>query len=179
MAHKVKAGSFADERRGSRHSRGYGAAWDRLRESIRVRAAGLCEPCLAVGLVHEGHQCDHKISRAEWRRLHGSLAGVDDPSNLQWMHRDCHAAKTIIDRQRAAGADVPPWAPTPTPTAAAASKPSGPGAPTRGAPGTGGQEAGGGEKSAAPVLGTDRLAKFSRAGVLGGGGIPDAAGGAD
>lgn len=177
MAHKVKAGSFADERRGSRHSRGYGAAWDRLRESIRVRAAGLCEPCLAVGLVHEGHQCDHKVSKAEWRRLHGSLAGVDDPSNLQWMHRDCHAAKTIIDRQRAAGADVPPWAPTRmTHPAAEAGTAAGPGAPPRGAPGS--PQVGGGEKSAASPFRTDRLGKFSCAGNLGGGVPPEAAGGA-
>ena len=76
--HKVKPGSFSDSRRGSRHKRGYGSEWDRTREAVKLRASGLCEPCLAVGVVHEGHQCDHIISKAEWQRLRGSL-----PASMQ------------------------------------------------------------------------------------------------
>ena len=182
MAHKVNPGTFADSRRGSRHQRGYGSDWDARRERIKVRACGLCEPCLAVGVVHEGHQCDHIISKAEWKRLHGSLAGVDDDTNLQWMNRDCHAAKTIIDRQRAAGADVPPWAPAPLATnptpATEAGKSSGPSAPMRGALGTGGRQAGGGEKSGVAQLGTEPPGKFLRAGNPGGGVSPHGSGGA-
>ncbi|RZI62339.1 MAG: HNH endonuclease [Rubrivivax sp.] len=109
--HKVRPGSFADSRRGSRHDRGYGSRWDRTREAIKTRASGLCEPCRAAGFVHEGHHCDHVISKGEWLRLHGSLVGVDAPSNLQWLNRDCHAQKTVIDRMRASGADVPRWQP--------------------------------------------------------------------
>ena len=176
MLHKVKAGTFADSRRGSRHERGYGSRWDKIRERIKKRASGLCEPCVEIGVVHEGHQCDHRISKAEWKRLHGTLAGVDDDTNLQWMNRDCHAAKTIVDRQRAAGLDVPPWAPaapaTHNTTAASSSKPSGPVAPIRGATGTGGQQAGGGEKSGADLAGTEPPVKFLRAGNPGGGVSP-------
>lgn len=133
-AHKVRAGSFADAQRGSRHKRGYGTDWDKTREVVKVRANGLCEPCLAVGIVHEGHECDHVISKAEWRRLHRSLAGVDALTNLQWMNRDCHARKTVIDRMRAAGSDVPAWQP-PTPTAAIAGVDAGPGASPPAGPG--------------------------------------------
>lgn len=129
--HKVKAGTFADARRGSRHERGYGSAWDKKRERILKRDAGLCQPCLAQGIVHEGTHVDHTISKAEWRRVHGSLDGCDDDSNLQTINAECHKAKTQAE-------------------AAAA-------------------RAGGGEKSAAPVLGTERLAKFSRAQVSRGG----------
>lgn len=152
--HKVKDGSFADSRRGSRHKRGYGVEWDRLREQVRVDAAGLCQPCLAVGVVHEGHHCDHRVSKGEWKRVHGTLAGVDDRSNLQWINRDCHAAKTAIDRLRAAGADVPPWSPA-SPEAAA-----GP-AQALGAPfshGPAAREQGrGGEMFTAALARTDRL----------------------
>lgn len=163
--HKVKAGTFADSRRGSRHERGYGSAWDKTRERILKRDAGLCQPCLAQGIVHEGTHVDHKISKAEWRRVHGSLEGCDDDSNLQTINAECHKAKTQAEAAAARGLASHPH----MPPAAAAGKTSGPGAPTRGAPGTGGQEAGGGEKSAAPVLGTERLAKFSRAQVSRGG----------
>lgn len=158
MAHKVKAGSFADKARGSRQARGYGAAWDKLRERIKRRASGLCEPCLKIGLVHEGHDCDHIVSKEEWRRLHGSLAGVDDESNLQWIARDCHRIKTLAEAAAARGAH----ADCPAHLTAA---------------GQAAARAGGGEKSEAPSLGTDLLAKLSRAGNLGGGVPPAADGG--
>lgn len=158
MAHKVKAGSFADKARGSRQARGYGADWDKRRERIRRRASGLCEPCLRIGIVHQGHACDHITSKAEWQRLHGTLDGVDDDSNLQWINRDCHRIKTLAEAAAARGAraDCPAHL-----TAA----------------GQAAARAGGGEKSEAPLYGTDPVTKFSRAGNLGGGVPPDAAGG--
>lgn len=94
MAHKVKADSFADKRRGSRHERGYGSAWDRIRRGILARDFGLCQVCLPKGIVHEGTEVDHKVSKAEWKRLHGNLNGVDDPSNLQAINKVCHRVKT-------------------------------------------------------------------------------------
>lgn len=164
--HKVRPGSFADERRGNRHKRGYGTEWDKTREAIKVRAHGLCEPCLTVGIAHEGHECDHVISKAEWRRVHGSLAGVDAPTNLQWMNRDCHAAKTVIDRMRAAGASVAPWSPQP-PTAVIA-RPAGSQPPARTAPGptaaSGSSMAPGvGQKSEGSPARTVRLVEVSTA----------------
>ena len=163
MAHKVKDGSFADSRRGSRHKRGYGSEWDSKRERIKQRAAGLCEPCLPLDIVHAGHECDHKISKAVWQRTYGTLAGADDDANLQWINRDCHRIKTLAEAAAARGI-VPA---TDTPPAATVGKPSGPAAPVRGAPGAGGQQAGGGEKSGASSPRTDRLASLSRAGVSG------------
>lgn len=131
MQHKVKAGTFADSRRGTRQERGYGSAWDKLRARILKRDAGLCQPCLARGIVHAGTHVDHKVSKAEWKRLHGSLVGCDDDSNLQAINADCHRAKTQAEASAA--------------------------------------RAGGGEKSGAPVLGTERLETFSCAQVSRGG----------
>ncbi|MCZ8076434.1 MAG: HNH endonuclease, partial [Paucibacter sp.] len=125
MAHKVKAGTFADSRRGSRHERGYGSAWDKIRARILKRDAGLCQPCLALGIVHAGTHIDHKVSKAEWKRLHGSLDGCDDDSNLQAINADCHKLKTQAEAAAARGLASHPQ----TPTRADASKTSGPGAP--------------------------------------------------
>lgn len=101
MAHKVKPGSFADSRRGSRHERGYGAAWDKLRARILKRDAGLCQcaDCKHLGRIRVATQVDHIVNKAEWRRLHGSLVGVDAESNLQAINAECHRLKT----QREAG----------------------------------------------------------------------------
>lgn len=102
-SHKVREGSFADSRRGSRHERGYGTQWDKLRVRILERDAGVCQPCLAIGIVHPGNEVDHRISKAQWKRRHGNLKGVDDEGNLQAINRECHKAKTARERNGAQG----------------------------------------------------------------------------
>lgn len=84
--HKVKPGSFADRRRGSRQSRGYGAEWDRKRSEIIARDTGLCQACLRAGRVTEGREVDHITPK--------SRGGSDDVSNLQLLCRACHKTKT-------------------------------------------------------------------------------------
>lgn len=103
--HKVRLGQFADSRRGSRQSRGYGAAWDAIRPQIMRRDNGLCqcEECKRLGRVRLAHAVDHRIGKAEWRRLHGTLDGVDDPSNLRAINKDCHKAKTAREAQQGRG----------------------------------------------------------------------------
>lgn len=109
VKHKVREGSFADSRRGSRHKRGYGSEWDRRRLRILERDCGICQPCKREGRLHLGSEVDHVVSKAEWRRRHGSLDGVDDDENLQAIHRDCHRAKTA--REAAAARSPAPAAP--------------------------------------------------------------------
>jgi 5-methylcytosine-specific restriction protein A len=80
-----------DTVRGNRHQRGYGAAWERLRIEILERDAGLCQPCLKVGVITTdtaGHrnQVDHIVPKTR--------GGTDDPSNLQTICPTCHKAKT-------------------------------------------------------------------------------------
>lgn len=102
-AHKRPAsGSFADKDRGTRHQRGYGSKWDRLREIILRRDNGLCQQCLREGCVTMiGHKpysafVDHVIPKAE--------GGTDDESNLQALCKSCHTAKTDREKNRGRGA---------------------------------------------------------------------------
>ena len=90
-----KQGKFADRARGSRHARGYGSAWDRLRKQIMTRDCGLCQPCLARGVVASADAVDHKVPKAE--------GGTDDPENLQAICRPCHDAKTQAEAGRGRG----------------------------------------------------------------------------
>lgn len=100
--HKVREGTFADGRRGSRHERGYGSAWDKRRERILRRDCGLCQECLRNGVVTSvGDKpysafCDHIVPKAE--------GGTDDDANLQTLCRSCHTAKTDREKLRGRGA---------------------------------------------------------------------------
>lgn len=73
----------------SRHARGYGSAWDRLRIQILKRDHYLCVGCMARGRYTPAVTVDHIISRAKH--------GTDDPSNLQSLCRDCTDDKDITD----------------------------------------------------------------------------------
>lgn len=97
--HKVLAGSFADRARGTRHERGYGSAWDRLRARILRRDAGICQPCLADGLVHQGTEVDHIIPKAQ--------GGTDDDANLQTICTARHRAKTAAESAQGRGVCSP------------------------------------------------------------------------
>lgn len=107
MAHKVKPGSFADKRRGTRQERGYGAAWDKARRETLRDDGGLCQPCLRAGRVTPNcNTVDHVINKAEWQRRHGTLDGVDAPSNRQTICAPCHRAKTQTEAARARAGGV-------------------------------------------------------------------------
>ncbi len=93
VAHKVIVGQFADARRGSRHERGYGTAWDKLRARILKRDAGICQPCMAEGSVRQGTHVDHVVPKAE--------GGSDDESNLQTICAERHRLKTAAEAARA------------------------------------------------------------------------------
>ena len=74
----------------SKQSRGYGAAWAKLRATILRRDAGLCQVCLAKGRAKPGNQVDHIVSKAQ--------GGTDDDANLQTICRECHDDKTITEQ---------------------------------------------------------------------------------
>lgn len=91
--HKRDAiGWKSDAYRGSRHARGYGAAWDRQRIRIFRRDCGLCQPCLRNGEVTKATQVDHIEPKAE--------GGTDEDDNLQSICDPCHAAKTAAESAR-------------------------------------------------------------------------------
>lgn len=87
-----KVNSFADQRRGNRHERGYGSAWDKLRALVLARDCGLCQVCSAAGRVSLANAVDHIKPKAE--------GGTDDESNLQAICKPCHLIKTADEAKR-------------------------------------------------------------------------------
>ena len=85
----------------SRHSRGYGAEWEKVRKQVIVRAKGLCENCARNGRVAQGRDVDHVVSKAEAARLGWSRAKTDSLANLQYLCEPCHKAKTAAEQGRA------------------------------------------------------------------------------
>ena len=81
---------WADSRRGSAASRGYGAEWQRLRAETMREQGGLCQPCLRRGQVTTGcRTVDHKVPKSQ--------GGGDGPSNRQCICDPCHKAKTAAE----------------------------------------------------------------------------------
>ena len=78
--------------RGSRHARGYGTAWEKIRSYILKRDKYLCLPCQAKGRVSAATSVDHIKPKAK--------GGTDDPSNLQSLCSSCRKAKDAIVRGR-------------------------------------------------------------------------------
>lgn len=70
----------------SRHERGYGSKWDKIRVAIKKRDKGLCQPCLIQGKLTLMHAVDHIVSKA--------AGGTDNHSNLQCICESCHKTKT-------------------------------------------------------------------------------------
>ncbi len=95
--------------RTSRHQRGYGAAWDKLRAQILKRDKHLCrcDECTRLGRIRAAGEVDHLVPKAK--------GGTDDPSNLRAINRDCHRAKTDAEigrrRKHPVGADGLPTDP--------------------------------------------------------------------
>ena len=72
----------------SRHARGYGYRWGKLRARI-LRDGIWCQPCLAAGRKTIATEVDHVLPKAK--------GGTDEASNLQSICHDCHKAKTQAD----------------------------------------------------------------------------------
>lgn len=78
----------------SRHERGYGAEWDRLKKIVKARDFEICQPCKAKGIIHLGREVDHIVSKAKAKLLGWTDAQVNDLSNLQCICHEAHKAKT-------------------------------------------------------------------------------------
>lgn len=86
----------------SRQSRGYGAAWDRIRKRILARDCGLCQPCQRKGRVTIARAVDHIVSKAKAKLLGWSVARMDAEENLQAICDPCHDAKTLEEQGKSA-----------------------------------------------------------------------------
>lgn len=74
----------------SRHERGYGAQWEKLRLIVLARDDFMCRVCMARGRPTPATQVDHIVPKAR--------GGSDDMGNLQAICDDCHKAKTASER---------------------------------------------------------------------------------
>ena len=70
----------------SRHARGYGWQWVKLRDRIMRRDMHLCQSCNAKGRATPATEVHHIKAKAD--------GGTDDPSNLTAICRECHEAAT-------------------------------------------------------------------------------------
>jgi 5-methylcytosine-specific restriction protein A len=96
-----KSGGWLETRTTSRHQRGYGAAWDRLRLVIMRRDAGLCQSCKRAGRMALGKICDHIVGKADWMAAHGNLDGCDAETNLEIICADCNRSKVAQESANA------------------------------------------------------------------------------
>lgn len=76
-------------KKGSRHERGYGNDWDKLRKVVLRRDKNLCQSCYKLGRLSEASAVDHIKPKAK--------GGTDDLSNLQAICKPCHNRKTATD----------------------------------------------------------------------------------
>lgn len=85
----------------SRHERGYGTAWSKLRLKVLKRDRYLCqcEECKRLRLTRPATEVDHLVPKA-----HG---GGDSLSNLRAINKECHKRKTARERQMGGGSKIP------------------------------------------------------------------------
>jgi len=80
--------------------RGYDYAWQKRRERILSRDAGLCQIRGPACRFIAG-EVDHKVNKAAARALGWTDEQIEDDSNLQATCGTCHKAKTAAERTRA------------------------------------------------------------------------------
>jgi 5-methylcytosine-specific restriction protein A len=77
--------------------RGYGYAWQKTRERILSRDAGLCQIKGPTCRVIAG-EVDHRVSKANARALGWASDRIDADANLQAACESCHKDKTIAEK---------------------------------------------------------------------------------
>ena len=65
------------------------AAWKRARKLYTIQRGGLCERCLAKGLITPGVQVHHKVELTP-ENINNPAVTLN-PANLELLCRDCHA----------------------------------------------------------------------------------------
>ena len=78
--------------RPSRHARGLGNDWQRVRSLVMRRDMHLCQPCKLAGRLTPATECDHILPRSQ--------GGTNDPANAQAICAACHLAKSAAEMGR-------------------------------------------------------------------------------
>lgn len=77
----------------SRHKRGYGSSWNKIRVVVLRRDNGLCQCDECQGgkiRLTPATEVDHIVPKAN--------GGTDDMSNLQAINTECHKRKTAREQ---------------------------------------------------------------------------------
>jgi 5-methylcytosine-specific restriction protein A len=85
----------------SRHERGYGSQWDKVRLEILARDHGLCQCAQCqdgVKLPRPATEVHHIVSKARAKQMRWTQQQVDDPSNLQAINSECHKRITLAEQ---------------------------------------------------------------------------------
>ena len=85
----------------SRHERGYGYQWEKLRKGILKRDRYLCQPCERQGIATPATEVDHITPKAK--------DGTDEHDNLQSICQSCHRAKTKAETSGKIAIGVDGW----------------------------------------------------------------------
>ena len=91
---RVSGSNWKHDKR-SRHARGYGTDWDKIRKQAMDRDTWLCQPCRRKGKLTPAKECDHIMPKFK--------GGKDQLSNLQAICTDCHKDKTAQEAAEAQG----------------------------------------------------------------------------
>ena len=76
----------------TRHERGYGNDWYKLKGKALKRDNYLCQVCEDIGVITAAKEVDHIIPKSE--------GGTDSLDNLQSICVECHKQKTIKEAIR-------------------------------------------------------------------------------
>lgn len=90
----------------TRHERGYGAAWVRLRTRVLQRDCALCQVCRKAGRVTIATQVDHIVSKANAARMKWTAEQIDTESNCQSICDACHLIKTEAEQGKTKRATI-------------------------------------------------------------------------
>jgi len=92
LGRPMRKSNWNHGRRESRHARGYGRAWEKLRAQVMERDRGLCQPCLRgePSRVTPAREVDHIRPKAK--------GGDDSLTNLEAICVPCHRDKSARDQ---------------------------------------------------------------------------------
>jgi 5-methylcytosine-specific restriction protein A len=83
---KLQINKTSQQRMSNGLARVKGSSWIAIKKSFELHNPRLCAECDREGLVGNGDELDHIMPL--W------AGGTNDPSNLQWLCKEHHKAKT-------------------------------------------------------------------------------------
>jgi 5-methylcytosine-specific restriction protein A len=74
----------------SRHDRGYGTRWNKIRKQVLARDCGMCQCSDCAGRKKVATHVHHKVSKASAKQRGWPEHLIDDVANLVSLSEECH-----------------------------------------------------------------------------------------